>query len=347
MNIRRLYLDVSPGERRAVVTLDGRPERLLIERDGDIVSQALGARLVGRVRAVNRAQNLAFVDLGEGPAAVLNFNPGRERPTEGQALEVEIRAEARGDKGAALRLIGLAEGSPRLLEAAPAIAARLQAFAGAADIVTSDVARATADRAQDEALASIHRVGAGASIAIETTRALVAIDVDLGQGDGAEAKRAARAANLGALGVAARVLRLKGLGGLIAIDLVGRGHDAPAILTAARNAFAPDNPGVAFAPVSRFGVLELTVPRRARPTIEVLADETGTVTALTVALSLVRAVEREATADGGGRFQALAAPDVTGAAGPAMAQLRERIGDRVVLRADPARARDDFQVAPL
>jgi Ribonuclease G/E len=345
MSIRRLYLDASPGERRGVVTLDGAPERLLIERDGDLVRQVLGARLVGRVRAVNRIQNLAFVDLGEGPPAVLNFEPSRGRPTEGEALEVEVRAEARGEKGAALRLIGPAAGDPRLIEAAPTLEDRLRAFAGAAEIVTGGVARATADRAQEDALATLHPIAGGGLVAIEATRALVAVDVDLGQGAGADAKRAARAANLAALGVAARVLRLKGLGGLVAIDLIGRGHDAPALMAQARAAFAPDNPGVAIAPVSRFGVLELTVPRRARPALEILADGTGGVTALTAALALVRAVEREAAADRGGRFEALAAPDVAAAAEPALALLLERIGKRAVLTADPARPRASFEVA--
>ena len=61
--------------------------------------------------------------------------------------------------------------------------------------------------------------------------------------------------------------------------------------------FGPDNPGVAFAPVSRFGVLELTVPRRARPALDILTDEDGEVSALTWALAMVRAIEREAAAD--------------------------------------------------
>ena len=35
MNRRRLFLDEAPGEVRGVVTLDDRPERLLLWRDGD------------------------------------------------------------------------------------------------------------------------------------------------------------------------------------------------------------------------------------------------------------------------------------------------------------------------
>jgi Ribonuclease G/E len=345
MSVRRAYLDTAPGERRGVVTLDGRPERLFIERDDDLACQALGARLVGRVRGVNRAQNLAFVDIGEGPVAVLNFDPGRQRPREGEAVEVEIRAEARGDKGAALRLLGPAQGDPRLLAAAPRLEERLAVFSDDGQILAGGVARATADAAQEAALAVLHPLGAGASLAIEATRALVAVDVDLGQGDGAEAKRAARTANFAAVGIAARVLRLKGLGGLIAIDLVGRGHDAPALMAAARAAFAPDNPGVAFAPVSRFGVLELTVPRRARPALDILTDEEGEVSVLTWALAMVRAIDREAAADGGARLRAVASPPVAEAAAPPLALLRQRVGDRVELCADPRRARGDFQVS--
>ena len=120
------------------------------------------------------------------------------------------------------------------------------------------------------------------------------------------------------------------------IDLVGRGHDAPALLSGARNAFAPDNPGVALAAISRFGALELTVPRRTRPTIEVLADEAGQPSALTRGLDLVRRLEREAASDGGGRFEAVAAPDVASAAAPALGALIARIGARVAIVAAPA-----------
>ena len=50
MTERRLYLDVGVGETRGVVTLDGRPERLLVNRDDDVACQALGAEVVGRVQ---------------------------------------------------------------------------------------------------------------------------------------------------------------------------------------------------------------------------------------------------------------------------------------------------------
>ena len=346
MTERRLYLDDAPGERRGVVTLDGRPERLILQRHGESAHQALGARLVARVRALERGAGLAFLDLGEGPDAILNLTGETGKIVEGQALEVEIRTEARHDKGASVRLLGPAEGAPRLLFAAPGLEEQLLGFARDAEAIrTGGVARSVADGAQDEALQTVFAVPGGGSLAIETTRALIAVDVDLGDRGGAEPKRAARAANFAALGVAARVLRLKGLGGLVVIDLVGRGHDSPALLSAARAAFGPDNPGVTLGAVSRFGTLELTVPRRARPAFDILTDDGGGPSALTLALGLVRALEREAVADGGGRFVGLAASDVVDAAGPALAALTARLGARLGLRVEDRGGRAGFEVA--
>ncbi|MEO8812277.1 MAG: ribonuclease E/G, partial [Caulobacteraceae bacterium] len=267
MSERRLYLDVGVGESRGVVSLDGRPERLLIARDGDVACQNLGARSVGRVRRVERAQALAFIGLEAGPDVVLNLTAETGKLVEGAAVEVEIRGEGRSGKGASVRLIGPGEGDPRLLAAAPAMEERLRAFAPGTEVRAGAIARSMADGAQEEALQTVFPLPGGGAISVERTRALTAVDVDLGDRPGTEAKRAARAANFAALGAAARILRLKGLGGLVVIDLVGRGHDGPALLSAARQAFGPDNPGVALGPVSRFGTLELTVPRRARPAV--------------------------------------------------------------------------------
>jgi Ribonuclease G/E len=346
MSERRLYLDVGIGETRAVVAASGGPERLLIARDGEIAAQGLGARLVARVRKVERASGLAFLDLGQGPDAVLNLKPEGGRLNEGQALEVEIRAEARGGKGANLRLIGPAEGAPRLLSSPPDLTQQLQAFAPKARIITGGAARRAADEAQDEALQTVFALPGGGSIAVERTRALTAVDVDLGDRPGAEAKRAARQVNLAAVTAAARVLRLKGLGGLIVFDMAGRGHDGPALLAAARAAFAADNPGVALGPISRFGTLELTVPRRSRPVMEALADDSGESNVLTQALALVRALQLEAAADGGARLAAAASPEVAEAAAPLVDQLKALVGARVSVRGVEGLARGGWSVGP-
>ena len=146
-----------------------------------------------------------------------------------------------------------------------------------------------------------------------------------------------RAANLAALAEAARVLRLKGLGGLVVIDLAGRGHDAPALLAAARAAFGPDNPGVAFGPVSRFGALELTIPRRARPTLDILTQGGHVLSATSSAMDLLRAIEREAARESGARLEVVAASAIADAARPFLARLTDRLGARIALRPDAGR----------
>ncbi len=340
MSERRYFLDLGPGETRGVVTLDGRPERLMIERAGDAAVQVLGARVVARVTAVEKAQALAFLELGEGPAAVLNLTPDVGRLTQGAAVEVEIRAEARADKGASVKYLGPAEGPPRLLAPGPDVAERLAILQKAGE--PSHRRRGPAGRPTEprtEALRTSFPCRAADPASWRPTRALVALDVDLGAAPGADAKRAARAANFAALATAARALRLKGLGGLVVIDLIGRAHDAPALLAAARAAFAPDGPGVAFGPLGRFGTLEFTIPRRARPALHRLLDDAGAESVLTVALRLIRRLEREAAADPGGRFAALASAEVAEAGRAAFETLLARTGARLTLRGEAGRAR--------
>jgi hypothetical protein len=114
---------------------------------------------------------------------------------------------------------------------------------------------------------------------------------------------------------------------------------------AAREAFAPDMPGVAFGPVSRLGVFHLALPWRERPVAELLAGADGRPTARTVAQRLARAIEREAA--GAVRVQARCAPDVAEAAQAVAPALVARLGPRFDIQADPARDREDFDVRPL
>ncbi|MGH7022911.1 MAG: ribonuclease E/G, partial [Caulobacteraceae bacterium] len=106
MTARAFYLDAGVGESRGVVTLDGRPERLLIARAGEAPVQALGARVAARVRSVDKALGLAFLDLGAAPDAILNLTPEIGRMAEGGWIEIEIRSEARAGKGASARWLG-------------------------------------------------------------------------------------------------------------------------------------------------------------------------------------------------------------------------------------------------
>jgi Ribonuclease G/E len=332
---RTLFLDEGPGETRAVVAIDDAPERLLIERVGEAYPR-LGARYVARVARVDRGMGLARLDLGEAGEAALRLKADRPAPADGQKLEVEIAIEPQGDKSAVARPLGEAEGAPRLLAAAPDLAQRLSAFAPGAPILEGRQARDAADEAEAQALAAEHLLAGGGSIAIEPTRALTAIDVDLGSGAGRDARRAARQANLQAIAEAARLLRLKAQAGLVVLDLVGRGHDGQALAQAIRIAFAPDQPGVAIGPVSRFGTIELTIPRRLRPLADILCGEDGAPSTVSLAFRLLRAIEREALADPGGRILARGAPAVVAAAQARADPLRRRLGARFELIADSA-----------
>ena len=129
------------------------------------------------------------------------------------------------------------------------------------------------------------------------------------------------------------------------LDLVGRGHDGNALLAAARAAFAPDNPGVAIGPVGRFGTMEISLPRRARPIAETLCDERGRLTARTLALRLVRQVEREAAANGGSQIEAACSAEVATEAGPLFARLADRIGARAQLRTEAGWPRERIEAA--
>jgi Ribonuclease G/E len=344
MSERRIFLDRGIGESRGVVTLDGAPERLIVRRDDDDPRLLLGARLVARVANVEPALATAFLDLGGGAEAILPFKPDA-RPVRGGALEIEIRSEPRRGKLAIARALGPGEGAPRLLGGPPDLAEELRALVRGADLVEGRAAREAADAAEAEVLETLHSLPGGGVLAVEPTRALTAIDIDLGERKGADAKRVTRQANLVALAEAARLLRLKGLGGIVVIDLVGRGHDGNALMTAARAAFGPDNPGVAIGPVGRFGTMELSLPRRVRPLAEVLCREDGALNDRTLAQRLVRRIEGEAQAQPGARLLATCAPEVARAAAPLAARLGERFGARFTISADPAAPRERLDVA--
>jgi Ribonuclease G/E len=344
MSARSFFLDRGIGETRGVVAVDGRPERLILQRDDDDPRLGWGARLIARVAQVEPAIGTAFLDLGDGVEAILSFKPDA-KPIRGASLEIEIRSEARAGKLAVARAVGAGEGAPRLIAPAPDVAEVLHGLARDGSIVEGREARSAADEAEAEALETVHPLPGGGTLAVEPTRALTAVDVDLGERKGPDAKRLTRQANLAAIGETARLLRLKSLGGLVVLDLVGRGHDGNALMAAARLAFGPDNPGVAIGPVGRFGTMELSIPRRTRPLAERLRGPDGALSDRTLAQRLIRRLEAEAAARPGDRRVATCAPDVARAAQPLAALLAQRIGARFTIAPDPAGSRARFDVA--
>ena len=108
-----------------------------------------------------------------------------------------------------------------------------------------------------------------------------------------------------------------------------QGHDGQALTTAARNAFAADNPGVGVGAISKFGTLEMIVPRRAPPVLDRLLTAAGAPSPRHQARRLARALEREGRAQGGARLAAHCSPAVAEAFEAELdAGVAERLGRR-------------------
>lgn len=260
-----VFLDDTPGELRAVVQRDGHSEHLLIESERDDPQTQPGARSVARVRQAAPGLKGAFVDLGAGGEAFMSLRGGVDAPV-GSKVEVELISQQRAGKAPAVRCIGPGSGEPRLLTPGPTLMEALARLAPGVTPITGKAAIEAGWQAVEESFGPVPIPGG--TVAVERTRAMVTVDIDLNSHDMSRA-RERDVANRRGLIAAARAIRLRRWGGLVAIDLIGAGHDGAAILKAAKAAFG-DDPRIAFGPVNRFGVLQLALPWEATPLEEAL-----------------------------------------------------------------------------
>ncbi|MBK6703855.1 MAG: ribonuclease E/G [Caulobacteraceae bacterium] len=142
--------------------------------------------------------------------------------------------------------------------------------------------RAKLDAAIEDALARTTPIPGGGMLTIDAVTALVAIDVDAGarQGSG-DPERFALDLNIAAAQEAARQIRLRNLGGIIAIDFVSlkaKSH-LKALEDAVRAAFSDDPWSVQFGGLSKFGVFELVRSQLRTPLHEQLRDPDGRLSA--------------------------------------------------------------------
>lgn len=321
-----VFLDDTPGETRGVVVRDGQYERLLIQRDDDPPAQRLGARSVGRVLRVETGLKGAFVDLGDGAPA---FLPGGKPPPEGSRVEVEVTAEPRESKGAVVRLIGPGSGEPHLLSQGPDVQAILAGIAPGVEPQDGLEAIRASLSAEEEALSDgVVVEGLGLDLAIQRTRALIAVDLDLTPA-AATGRNARDRANARGLLEAARLIRLREWGGLVAVDLVGAGHDGQAVLAAARRAFGD---AAAYGPINRFGVLMISLPWRGSPIEELVRPSGGAAKLRLTAQTAVRRLRLALLSD---RSQ----PTMTLCCSPEVGKLAEpwieALGPRARLKVGP------------
>ncbi len=331
MSAIEVYVDDTPGEVRGVVARDGRFERLILHREGDPPEHRLGARVVGRVIERDPALGAAFIDLGgEGRAGFLPVSKG-ETVREGEAVEVEVTAEPREAKGPTLRCLGPGTGSVRLIAPGPSVVEHLDRLVPGVEPVRGAAAIRAGQAAEAEALASGEMFADwGLDVAVQRTRALIAVDIDHAPRPGRDARKGRAQANRQGLAQAARIIRLKGWGGLVVVDLVGTALDPAEVAAMARDAFAGDEATVG--PLSRFGLLQLALPWRTRPVEEVLNEAGGRRSPLTRAIEVVRRLRHDLLCDTATpRLVARCAPDEAAVAAP----LAARLGPRAVVRADP------------
>jgi len=327
-----VFLDDTPGEVRGIVSRDGRFERLIIQREDDPPEHRLGARVVGRVMEPDAAFKAAFVDLGgAGKPGFLPMGKGEAIRT-GDILEVEVTAEPRETKGPVLKRIGAGQGKPGLIAPGPTVAERLRLLApGVAPITGARAIQAGWD-AEEEALAASDVFAEWAlDVAVQRTRALIAVDIDYVHLPGRDPRKGRVKANREGLKQAARLIRLRSWGGLVAVDLVGTALDQAQIAEMAKEAFAGDE--ASFGPLSRFGLLQLALPWRTRPVEEVLNGPGGRRSLGTRAIDVARRLRHGMLSDTATpRFVARCAPEEAEAAAPLVA----RLGPRANLAADPA-----------
>lgn len=329
-----VFLDETPGETRGMVRRDGRFTHILIDREDEEPRLKLGARSVGRVAEVPQGLKGAFVDLGVGQP--LGFLPlkGADRANVGEKIEVEVTAEPREIKGPALRRIGAGDGEPRLLRAGPAVHEVLAQLAPGVEPVTGVAAiQASWDAEEEAGYRGEQFAGTGLDLMVERTRAMIAVDLDLAPSAGLTLGGKARErANRQGLKEAARLIGLKRWGGLVAIDLIGTGHNGEALIAAAKAAFGTD-PDIAYGPVNRFGVMQLALPWRRTPLEEVFAEADGGRRLRHRAQHVVRALRHALLEDTASPRRIIrCAPEEAALAAP----LAARLGLRAVLRADPA-----------
>jgi Ribonuclease G/E len=346
-----IFINVAPGETRLALVEDGRLVEYVNSRIGP--RSLLGAVYLGRVANVSKALDAAFVDLGLERPGLLAFGDAKEgtpKLVEGAPVLVQVTRDATDDKGPKLSgKIDHAAPSdlraPAIVSAAPdPVAQFLETRVGPGWRVICDaprsgaeVRRATSpifaehdiDAQLDAALQPVVPLGDGASLVIEETAALVAIDVNSGP------RGAPYGVNLAAVGEIARQLRLRNLAGQIFIDFLPvKGRERREQLVAAlRGAVADDPCEVHVLGLTRLGLAELTRRRVGESLAVRLGYRTIAVrSAESAAFDLLREIDEQAKGSGARRFTPAISPAIETLLKSALREVLEDLNRRHALQ---------------
>lgn len=191
-------------------------------------------------------------------------------------------------------------------------------------------ARDNIDEAEHVAQQSSLALEGGGRIHIDPTRALCAIDIDTGtsgQAIGGSKQALAHKTNLLGVRAAIKQLRLQGLGGLLAFDLIGKGVDLEAVRAVILEAFGPEAPQILIAHSAPFGCLMATRPWRTRPFFDVVKSR---------AYRLRRALwdmAKQAETSPVARLEVIVPPELLDELRLVLAQSLDPVSPRLVLKA--------------
>ncbi len=269
MSGRELWIDRKGALLRCAVVESGKLVAFEVSHADHVIEA--GALFIAKIARVDKTLALAEVDLGEGQSGTITF--GKTVPEVGTLFIAEWVSPARGDKPAVMkRLPGRAEGAPRLLSnGADAIERALLCNPKTIKVTTRELQKRLGDaelyiektplfelmdiEGQIATITSREVALKGGNLVFDRTEACHVIDVN--------GAANALVLNRAALKAIAVQIRLRNLGGMILVDLIGDGRRIPQDLVEEfRRAVADDPCRVDVYGTTRLGFLEFTRARR-------------------------------------------------------------------------------------
>ena len=202
-------------------------------------------------------------------------------------------------------------------------------------------------------------LASGGWITVEGTEALTAIDVNSGSfTESTGLEETSLRVNLEAAEEIGRQLRLRGIGGVIVVDFihVNEADNVERILDCLARSLARDRTPTQISPMSDFGLVEITRKRTRDPLARMMSESCRachgrgrTRTCESVAMEILRRVEREALLVPGRPIHIRASPEVIywlDAQGPALhSALARRHAARVIFEPREEFVREGFDVS--
>jgi len=188
----------------------------------------------------------------------------------------------------------------------------------------------------DAALSPLVPLAGGGSLIISETPAMTTVDVNAGRGAAGNPERLALETNLQAADALARAVRVRGIGGLIAVDFLKMREEVnrKRVLSALGTAFRSDPENPRAGDFSRFGIVDIVRQNRGASLAAQLLERTSGPSAETVALDALTQIKRR----GGSAAVLKAAPAVCAQLDGPLAEIRKKLEHRLgfVIRLEPA-----------